>query len=113
MTGRGSDGDVSCRDSLLGQVSNPDRPTRSWQSEESFQWLVERLTFKIHSIHEHQHNIMRNVLQEVRDVTIGGVLYPLVDLLHRDQRDGPRAVPEETEDLRPAETSSSPVSVCV
>lgn len=51
--------------------------------------LVEWLTFKIHSIHEHQHNIVRNILQEAEYVTIGGVLYPLVDLLHRNQRDGP------------------------
>lgn len=50
--------------------------------------LVEWFTFEVHSIHEHKHHIMRDILQEVGDVTVGGVLHPLVDLLHRDQRDG-------------------------
>lgn len=44
-------------------------------------------TFEVDSIHEHEHHIMWDALQEVGDVTIGGVLHPLVDLVHRDQRD--------------------------
>lgn len=39
---------------------------------------------------------MMHILQEVGDVTIGGVLYPLVDLLNRDQGDGLGLVPKNT-----------------
>lgn len=50
--------------------------------------LLERFTFEVDSIHEHEHHIVWDTLQEVGDVTIGSILHPLVDLLHRDQRDG-------------------------
>lgn len=49
--------------------------------------LVDWFTFEIHSVHEHKHHVMWNTFQEVGDLTIRGVLHPLVDLLHRDQRD--------------------------
>ena len=38
---------------------------------------------------------MRDLLQEVGNVTFGGVLHPLIDLLDGDQGDGTGLIPEE------------------
>lgn len=53
------------------------------------------LTFEVHGVHEHEHNVMRNIRQEMGDVTVGGICHPLVDLLGRGQREGHRPVPEK------------------
>ena len=50
--------------------------------------VVEWFTFEENSVHEHEHHVIWNTFQEVGDVTLGGVLHPLVDLFHGDQRDG-------------------------
>lgn len=31
------------------------------------------LTFEIHGVHEHEHNVMLNIRQEIRDVTVGSI----------------------------------------
>lgn len=92
---------VQVEDSFRGHLRVKSGLPFTWSEEKSwgilkgnfaawFGWF----TFKIHSIHEHQHHVMGNSLQKVWNVTIGGVLHPLVDLLHRNQRDRPGLVPD-------------------
>ena len=47
----------------------------------------------MHSVDEHEHHVVWNAFHEVHDFPVGGVLHPLVDVLHRDERSRACSIP--------------------